>query len=111
MRKEYKQLAEAYQKVYLKVDEDFNNQINPSALERAESVYGEPKEELGPDPKEVKELEDTMKPYEEDVDYLYTMVEGAIGRDSNIEDFSRQDDGSIFVAFSGKGYKINIKPA
>jgi len=52
-----------------------------------------------------------MKPYEEDVDYLYTMVEGAIGRDSNIEDFSRQDDGSIFVAFSGKGYKINIKPA
>jgi len=54
MRKEYKQLAEAYQKVYLKVDEDFNDQINPSALERAESVYTDTKEELGPNPKEVK---------------------------------------------------------
>lgn len=41
MNKDQINLSEAYSRIYLKVDEDFQDQINPSPLERAESVYGE----------------------------------------------------------------------
>jgi len=47
---------------------------------------------------------------DEDVEYLYTMIEGAIGQDKNIEDQHRQTDKSIFVNFSNKGYKITVTP-
>jgi hypothetical protein len=41
MNKDQFNLQEAYSKIYLKEDEDFHDQITPSAHERAESVYGE----------------------------------------------------------------------
>lgn len=41
MNKDQINLSEAYSRIYLKEDENFQDQINPSAQERAESVYGE----------------------------------------------------------------------
>jgi hypothetical protein len=40
-RKDLINLQEAYIKIYHPLDEDFEDQINPSSLERAEEVYGE----------------------------------------------------------------------
>jgi len=54
--------------------------------------------------------EDAEESPDEDVEYLYTMIEGAIGRDKNIEDQHRQTDGSVFINFSNKGYKITVTP-
>jgi hypothetical protein len=41
MNKDQINLSEAYSRIYLKEDENFQDQIDPSARERAESVYGE----------------------------------------------------------------------
>jgi hypothetical protein len=41
MNKDLINLREAYSRIYLKEDENFHDQIDPSAQERAESVYGE----------------------------------------------------------------------
>jgi hypothetical protein len=41
MNKDQINLQEAYSRIYHKTDEDFEDQVNPSAQERAESVYGE----------------------------------------------------------------------
>jgi len=41
MNRDQINLQEAYSRIYHKIDEDFEDQVNPSAQERAESVYGE----------------------------------------------------------------------
>jgi len=92
MRKEYRQLSEAYNSIYEK----------PSALEKAEEVYGV-------DPDEANELEGVVDSYKKDLEPLYSAIEEALK--DKVEEVSKQDDGCLFVNFSGKGYKINIKPA
>jgi hypothetical protein len=51
MKKDDINLQNVYARIYLKEDENFKDQINPSALERAEGVYGQetPSIEANPD--------------------------------------------------------------
>jgi len=96
MNKDQINLQEVYSRIYLKEDENFSDQINPSAQERAESVYGEEippvegeSEELGEDsnnsvkmPNRVAHMVKVMKSKGESSDYvtgyLMSMIQNTI---------------------------------
>lgn len=59
-------IAEAYSRIYLKVDEDFNDQVEPSALERAEGVYGDDTSEASDELALERAIEDSIKQEEAD---------------------------------------------
>jgi len=67
-------IAEAYSRIYLKVDEDFNDQVLPSPLERAEGVYGDDTSEASDEVALERAIEDSIKQEEADFGEKYTTM-------------------------------------
>lgn len=101
-------IAEAYKKI-------LNEEERPSALERAESVYGEENPEVGisdEDDAPYKELEDELLDVGNKIVHcLYNSPKNACEEADVQEDSSSAEKCIIHVVYEGKGYTLTVKPA
>ena len=101
-------IAEAYKKV-------LNEEERPSALERAESVYGEENPEVGVSDEESASYEESKEELlhvgNKIVHCLYNSPQNACEEADVQEDSSSAEKCIIHVVYEGKGYTLTVEQA